>query len=323
MPMGSPARAGLRILAYLADHPAADAGAGARCVLLTLAARASACRWPITALVLPHPRLPRRRCAATLGRPARAAVRRQPHLLSRYRGPGQRSSRAPSSPRREVAGWPFFGWLAKLQRTVFVDRRASQGTASTTDEIAEAARSRATCLILFPEGTSDDGNRAPALQERAVQRRRAAASRARRSLVQPVSIAYTRLDGMPMGRSFRPFFAWYGDMALAPHLWRMLGLGVSDRRGDLPRAGDDRPRSPAARRWPSIAGAWCPKGVASLAGRPAAAPCRRGRPAGARADGLAAPARPHVMAPRLDALTTPLGCAARRRADSMSGSRPR
>ncbi len=43
--------------------------------------------------------------------------------------------------------------------------------------------------------------------------------------VQPVSIAYTRLDGMPLGRALRPFFAWYGSMSLAPHLWRMLGLG--------------------------------------------------------------------------------------------------
>jgi lyso-ornithine lipid O-acyltransferase len=40
-----------------------------------------------------------------------------------------------------------------------------------------------------------------------------------------VSIAYTRLDGMPLGRALRPFFAWYGAMSLAPHLWRMLGLG--------------------------------------------------------------------------------------------------
>jgi hypothetical protein len=31
---------------------------------------------------------------------------------------------------------------------------------------------------------------------------------------------------MPMGRGFRPLFAWYGDMALATHLWRMLGMGV-------------------------------------------------------------------------------------------------
>jgi len=44
--------------------------------------------------------------------------------------------------------------------------------------------------------------------------------------VQPVSIAYTRLDGLPIGRALRPLFAWYGDMSMAPHLWTVLGLGV-------------------------------------------------------------------------------------------------
>jgi 1-acyl-sn-glycerol-3-phosphate acyltransferase len=43
--------------------------------------------------------------------------------------------------------------------------------------------------------------------------------------VQPLSVAYTRLDGMPIGRGWRPFFAWYGDMEMASHLWTALGLG--------------------------------------------------------------------------------------------------
>ena len=46
--------------------------------------------------------------------------------------------------------------------------------------------------------------------------------------VQPLSIAYLRLDGIPMGRAYRPFFAWYGDMTLGSHLWTMLGLGTVD-----------------------------------------------------------------------------------------------
>jgi 1-acyl-sn-glycerol-3-phosphate acyltransferase len=41
-----------------------------------------------------------------------------------------------------------------------------------------------------------------------------------------VSVAYTRLDGLPLGRALRPLFAWYGSMAMAPHLWTMLGLGT-------------------------------------------------------------------------------------------------
>jgi 1-acyl-sn-glycerol-3-phosphate acyltransferase len=44
--------------------------------------------------------------------------------------------------------------------------------------------------------------------------------------VQPVTVVYLRLDGMPMGRFFRPFIAWYGGMEVAPHLWTMLGLGT-------------------------------------------------------------------------------------------------
>ena len=43
----------------------------------------------------------------------------------------------------------------------------------------------------------------------------------RRPLIQPVSVVYDRLNGLPAGRSSRPVFAWYGDMDLASHFWRM------------------------------------------------------------------------------------------------------
>ena len=47
-------------------------------------------------------------------------------------------------------------------------------------------------------------------------------------VVQPVSVAYTRLHGIPMGRRNRPYFAWYGDMELAPHLWEAFQMGPID-----------------------------------------------------------------------------------------------
>ncbi|MGI9372246.1 MAG: 1-acyl-sn-glycerol-3-phosphate acyltransferase, partial [Hyphomicrobiales bacterium] len=43
--------------------------------------------------------------------------------------------------------------------------------------------------------------------------------------VQPLSIAYTGLGGLPMGRRRRPYLAWYGDMDLVPHLWTLLKQG--------------------------------------------------------------------------------------------------
>ena len=122
----------------------------------------------------------------------------------------------------EVRGWPLFGVLARLQRTVFVERRPSR-TAQHRDDMA-ARLEAGDNLILFPEGTSNDGNRVLpfksaffGIAEKPI--------RGAPLVVQPVSIAYTRLNGIPMGRPYRPFYAWYGDMELASHLWNVAGLG--------------------------------------------------------------------------------------------------
>ena len=76
-----------------------------------------------------------------------------------------------------------------------------------------------------PEGTSGDGNR-PLPFKTALFAAAARKADLRSVVVQPVSLAYTRLDGMPIGRSFRPFFSWYGTVGLMPHLWGMIGLGT-------------------------------------------------------------------------------------------------
>jgi lyso-ornithine lipid O-acyltransferase len=122
----------------------------------------------------------------------------------------------------EVAGWPLFGWLAKLQRTVFVDRRV-RSTALQRDAIA-ARLAAGDALILFPEGTSGDGNRI--LPFKTALFSAAETTPNAPTAVQPVSIAYTRLDGIPLGRLLRPYLAWCGSAGLAPHLWGMIGLGT-------------------------------------------------------------------------------------------------
>lgn len=133
----------------------------------------------------------------------------------------------------EVGTWPGFGAIARLGRTVFVERtrtRAGQGR----DDILKRLR-EGEPLILFPEGTSSDGNRVlpfkSALLAVAEPGRRGSGAgttdtAAERAWVQPVSLAYTRLDGLPVGYGWRPLLAWYGDMDLAPHLWTALGLGT-------------------------------------------------------------------------------------------------
>jgi 1-acyl-sn-glycerol-3-phosphate acyltransferase len=134
--------------------------------------------------------------------------------------------------KREVAGWPFFGTLAKLQRTVFVDRERRTRTAESRNEI-HARIAGGDTLVLFPEGTSSNGNRVLPFKSALMSVAQLAIvsgeeDREDDLVVQPVSVAYVRLHGMPMGRQFRPFFAWYGDMDLFPHLARAFTLGPID-----------------------------------------------------------------------------------------------
>jgi len=117
---------------------------------------------------------------------------------------------------------PFFGLLAKLQRSVFIDRRPNRAGAQRDEMVARLESGDS--LILFPEGTSGDGNRVLPFKS-ALFAVAGLRPHGKPLVVQPVSIAYTRLDGMPIGRYLRPYFAWYGDMDLLGHLWRALGLG--------------------------------------------------------------------------------------------------
>lgn len=124
----------------------------------------------------------------------------------------------------EVRDWPLFGWLARLQRTVFVDRRVREAGAHR-DEIAKRLE-EGDDLILFPEGTSSHGNGTLPFKS-ALFSAAAITVRGKPVVVQPVSVTYTRLDGMPLGRNLRPFYAWYGDMDLASHVLNVMALGTA------------------------------------------------------------------------------------------------
>jgi 1-acyl-sn-glycerol-3-phosphate acyltransferase len=129
----------------------------------------------------------------------------------------------------EVADWPLFGTLAKLQETVFVERTRRSQAGEARDHIRERLM-QGDALVLFPEGTSNDGNRVLPFKSAlmgAVEVEMDAddQGRARRVPVQPVSVTYVGLHGMPMGREYRPLFAWYGDMELVPHLWEAAKTG--------------------------------------------------------------------------------------------------
>jgi 1-acyl-sn-glycerol-3-phosphate acyltransferase len=128
--------------------------------------------------------------------------------------------------KKEVAQWPGIGLIAKLGRTVFVDRRPRRSL-EQRDEMLDRLGAVGESLILFPEGTSNDGNRVLPFKSALLSVAETVIGKDGDLPVQPVSIAYTRLDGMPIGHSSRAYYAWYGDMELAPHLWTVLGLGMT------------------------------------------------------------------------------------------------
>jgi 1-acyl-sn-glycerol-3-phosphate acyltransferase len=130
----------------------------------------------------------------------------------------------------EVAGWPVFGWLAKLQRTIFINRQARHQTGAATREIAGRLLG-GDAVVLFAEGTSSDGIRVLPFRSSlvgAVHHALGNGTRHTHVTVQPMSLAYVGFGGVPMGRGLRERVAWYGDADLIPHLLRVLSSGAVD-----------------------------------------------------------------------------------------------
>lgn len=130
----------------------------------------------------------------------------------------------------EVANWPLFGQLAKLQRTVFVERERRHKTGDAARAMSERLLG-GDAVVLFPEGTSSDGIRILPFRSAligAVHHAIGDSTHHDRVTVQPVSLAYVRFGGVPVGRALREKVAWYGDVDLVPHLLGVFASGAVD-----------------------------------------------------------------------------------------------
>lgn len=133
--------------------------------------------------------------------------------------------------RHDLANWPFVNAMVHLQETVLVDRKSRSKTGEQRNVVRERLHAGDT-LAIFAEGTSSDGNTVLPFKSSLLAAARGDLQGADDDKtvfpIQPVSIAYVGLHGMPMGREDRPKFAWYGDMELVPHVWEMLKAGPID-----------------------------------------------------------------------------------------------
>jgi 1-acyl-sn-glycerol-3-phosphate acyltransferase len=120
-------------------------------------------------------------------------------------------------------------WLARLQRSVFVDRTRRSEVTDKANEILSRLEA-GDHVVLFAEGTSSDGNSVVPFKTplfAAVKPTRGGPLGAD-LCAQTLALTYTKLHGLPLCRRGRPVVAWYGDMDLASHAWRLLGLGPLD-----------------------------------------------------------------------------------------------
>ncbi len=114
----------------------------------------------------------------------------------------------------EVARWPFFGILAKIQDTIFVERKPSRA-AEQCLQMKTIVRSQN--LILFAEGTSTDGSIVLPFKSSLfgmVEN----FSGGKEVPVQPISIALAGINGRPAVPEDRGLYAWL-DIPLWKHLW--------------------------------------------------------------------------------------------------------
>lgn len=128
----------------------------------------------------------------------------------------------------EVSTWPGFGFLAKLQKTIFIVRERSallQSRKAIADAMAKDHD-----IILFPEGTSTDGWDVMQFKGGLLgillpdDKNEKSYEVIENALVQPVAIKHVATDGINVTKDrqdLRDLYAWYGDMDLVPHLWAL------------------------------------------------------------------------------------------------------
>ena len=113
--------------------------------------------------------------------------------------------------KRDVVGWPLFGWLARASGTIFADRRRKVGAAAVVGLMRNAITTGA-LVVLFPEGTSSDGATVlpfkSALLESALQTR---------CTITAAAIDYSLSYG-----SVADEVCYWRDMTLVPHLLKLF-----------------------------------------------------------------------------------------------------
>lgn len=113
--------------------------------------------------------------------------------------------------KRDIKNWPVFGWFARLGGTLFADRERKLKVGELTKQL-RSVLDRGALVILFPEGTSSDGQTVLPFKSSLLEPAAACVHPLTVSL-----IAYQLEDG-DVGEEV----CYWKDMTFVPHLINLL-----------------------------------------------------------------------------------------------------
>jgi lyso-ornithine lipid O-acyltransferase len=119
----------------------------------------------------------------------------------------------------ELEHWPVMGGLADVQRTIYIKREERHRAGDQKNTIADQLVS-GNNILLFPEGTSGLGN--ILLPFKTSLFGITDDPRLTNLIIQPVTLSYTHLNGLPLLRAQRAVIAWVGDMGFGSHALQLL-----------------------------------------------------------------------------------------------------
>ena len=131
--------------------------------------------------------------------------------------------------KQEIRDWFFVGFMASLQRTLFVDR-TRRGDAHRSSREMGRRLADGGAVLLFAEGQSDIGTHVLPFRSALIGAAQHAMLEAGATevLIQPLTIAYTKLQGLPVSRSERSLIAWIKSKSVGENIREILGGGVKE-----------------------------------------------------------------------------------------------
>jgi len=129
----------------------------------------------------------------------------------------------------EIQHWFFVGFMASLMRTLYVDRKKRSDAKRVSQEMGKRMASGG-AVLLFAEGQSDIGTHVLPFRSALIGAAQHAMEEAGATevMIQPLTIAYTRLQGLPVGRTDRSFIAWIKSKSVKQNIREILTGGTRE-----------------------------------------------------------------------------------------------